>query len=175
MAAPMLEIDPLRPGDPPAISAAFAAIGWHKPAARYERYLAEQARGLREIRVGRVDAQFAGYVVVAWASDYPPFREAGIPEIQDLNVLPPFRRRGIGSCLLDTAEALIATRSEVAGIGFGLSGDYGAAQRLYVRRGYVPDGRGIAHRGVTVAPLQRVPVDDDLVLYCVRLLRSDRP
>jgi hypothetical protein len=71
----------------------------------------------------------------------------------------------------DAAEALISTRSDIAGIGVGLSGDYGAAQRLYVRHGYVPDGRGVASGGAPVAPMQRVVVDDDLVLYLTRRLR----
>ena len=37
-----------------------------------------------------------------------------------------------------------AGRSPLAGIGFGLYADYGAAQRLYVKCGYLPDGRGRA-------------------------------
>lgn len=39
-----------------------------------------------------------------WQSEYAPFREKQIPEIMDLNVLPPFRNQGIGSALLETAE-----------------------------------------------------------------------
>jgi GNAT superfamily N-acetyltransferase len=115
---------------------------------------------------------FAGYVTVVWVSDYRPFAEAGIPEIQDLNVLPQFRRRGIASALMDAAEAAIATRAETAGIGVGLYADYGAAHLMYLRRGYLPDCRGIAYRGVTVAPATRVPVDDDLVLMMARPLHA---
>jgi ribosomal protein S18 acetylase RimI-like enzyme len=115
---------------------------------------------------------FAGYVTVVWVSGYRPFAEAGIPEIQDLNVLPQFRRRGIASALMDAAEAAIAARAETAGIGVGLYADYGAAQLMYLRRGYLPDGRGIAYRGATVAPATRVPVDDDLVLMMARRLHA---
>jgi GNAT superfamily N-acetyltransferase len=115
---------------------------------------------------------FAGYVTVVWVSGYRPFAEAGIPEIQDLNVLPQFRRRGIASALMDAAEAAIATRAETAGIGVGLYADYGAAHLMYLRRGYLPDGRGIAYRGATVAPASRVPVDDDLVLMMARRLHA---
>jgi ribosomal protein S18 acetylase RimI-like enzyme len=115
---------------------------------------------------------FAGYVTVVWVSGYRPFAAAGIPEIQDLNVLPQFRRRGIASALMDAAEAAIAARAETAGIGVGLYADYGAAQLMYLRRGYLPDGRGVAYRGATVAPATRVPVDDDLVLKMVRPLHT---
>jgi GNAT superfamily N-acetyltransferase len=166
----MLEITPLRPDDPPVFEAAFDAIGWHRPAAQYQRYLDEQTADQRPVLVARVDGEFAGSVTVVWEPTYPTFREAKIPEIQDFNVLPKFRRRGIGSALLDAAEALIATRSKVVGIGVGLYPDYGPAQRLYVLRGYVPDGRGIASEAVHVHAGQVVRVDDELALYFTRVV-----
>jgi GNAT superfamily N-acetyltransferase len=161
----MLEITPLRPQDPQVFEAAFEAIGWRKPAAQYLRYLDEQTADQRPVLVARIDGVLAGYVTVVWEAAYDPFREARIPEIQDFNVLPQFRRQRIGSALMDAAEALIATRSQTAGIGVGLYPDYGPAQRLYVLRGYVPDGRGIASATVPVRPGQVVRVDDDLALY----------
>ncbi len=147
------------------IAAAFAALGWQKPASQYLRYLDEQHDGQRVVLVARHEGQFAGYVTIVWRSSYPPFREAGIPEIADFNVLPRWRRRGIGSRLLDLAEEQIAARSVVAGIGVGLFVDYGAAQRLYIQRGYIPDGRGIVWHERTVLPGETVVADDDLVLY----------
>jgi Acetyltransferase (GNAT) domain len=60
---------------------------------------------------------------------------------QDLNILRQFRRQGIASHLLDRVEAEVARHSGVVGIGVGFYPGYNAAQRLYVRRGYVPDGR----------------------------------
>jgi len=168
----MLEITPLTADDPPVITAAFAAIGWDKPQAQYARYLDEQTADERPVLVARWDGDFAGYVTVLWETGYAPFREAGIPEIQDFNVLPHYRRRGIGTALMDAAEALIAGRSATAGIGVGLYPDYGPAQRLYVLRGYVPDGRGLAWNQAQVAPLQTVQVDDDLALYFTRTLRQ---
>lgn len=162
----------LASGDIPILVAAFAALGWRKPAAQYERYLAEQQRGEREILVAWEGWAFAGYLTVVWHSTYPPFRDAGIPESVDFNVLPHLRRRGIGSRLLDEAERHIATRSPVAGIGVGLDADYGAAQRLYVKRGYVPDGRGLVSHGRHVARGEPVVVDDGLALFFTKNLRS---
>ncbi|HEU4884517.1 MAG TPA: GNAT family N-acetyltransferase [Longimicrobium sp.] len=161
-------IRPLRASDPAVIAAAFAAIGWSKPRAQYERYLAEQAAGERDVFVAWVDGGFAGYVTINWHPEYPPFRAEGVPEIQDFNVLPAFRRRGIGSALMDAAEALARSKSTVVGIGVGLDPDYGPAQRMYVRRGYVPDGRGITWQNRTVAYRDQVLVDDDLVLWFTR-------
>ena len=40
----------------------------------------------------------------------------------------------------------VARRSGVVGIGVGLHPGYNAAQRLYVKRGYIPDARGITYR-----------------------------
>lgn len=116
------------------IAAVFAAQGWNKPAAQYERYYAEQCAGEREVLVAKCAGVLAGYVTVVWRSDYQPFGEQAIPEIVDLNVLIAFQRRGIASALLDAAEVRIATRSPIAGIGVGVTADYGAAQMLYVRR-----------------------------------------
>jgi len=47
---------------------------------------------------------------------------------------------------MDVGEQLIATRAVKAGITVGLFDDYGPAQRLYAKRGYLPDGRGAPQR-----------------------------
>jgi GNAT superfamily N-acetyltransferase len=94
-------IRPLQPGDPERITAAFGAAGWPRRRERYERYLVEQDEGLRTILVAAAGDEIRGYGTVAWEPDYPPFVAAGIPEIQDLNVLPRFRRRGIATRLMD--------------------------------------------------------------------------
>jgi len=65
---------------------------------------------------------------------------------------------------MDAAEAKIATRSGLAGLGVGLYADYGPAQRLYVHRGYVPDGRGLAYGRVFIPPGETARVDDDLLI-----------
>jgi GNAT superfamily N-acetyltransferase len=164
----MLSISPLQVGDIAEIAGAFAVLGWNKPAAQYERYLVEQSAHARDCLVARDDGKFCGYVTIVWRSNYPPFRDASIPEIQDFNVLPHFRRHGVGSRLMDEAERIAFARSTIVGIGFGLHHDYGAAQRLYVQRGYVPDGRGITSHGVRVNWGDAVKIDDDLVLYLTK-------
>lgn len=166
-----MQIRRLDDNDAETIAAAFTAQGWDKPAEQYRRYAAEQAEGLRVTLIAEVDGVFAGYLNVVWESDYAGFRDAGIPEIADFNVLERFQRRGIGSALMDAAEALVAERSPVAGIGVGMTADYGKAQILYVRRGYVPDGRGLDSHGKPVVYGMSVPVDHDLVLYLTRHVR----
>ncbi|MGC1376751.1 MAG: GNAT family N-acetyltransferase [Anaerolineales bacterium] len=170
-----LLICPLAETDPERISAAFAAQGWDKPAALYRRYLKEQSDGLRAVFVAEYDGDFAGYVTLVWLSDYPAFRQRNIPEIVDLNVLKLYQRRRIASALLDASEKRAAERSLVVGLGVGLTGDYGPAQRLYIRRGYVPDGSGAWSRGKALQRGDQVPVDDDLVLYLTRPLSPESP
>ncbi|OGO37202.1 MAG: hypothetical protein A2147_01445 [Chloroflexi bacterium RBG_16_57_8] len=155
----------LEAGDTVAIDAAFTGIGWRSRRLQIEGYLREQESGERVGLVAYSVEQFAGYVTVNWKPVYSPFAERGIPLIQDLNVLPPFRRRHIASRLVDEAERRIFDRSPTAGIGVGLYSDYGPAQRMYVLRGYVPDGRGLTYNDQPVAPGHEVRVDDDLILF----------
>lgn len=169
----MLTIRDLQATDIQPIAQAFAELGWNKPASQYEHYLCQQEAGQREVVVVFVGDEFAGYVTVVWASDYEPFRSAAIPEIVDFNVLPKFRRRGIGTRLMDEAERRIAQRSPVAGIGVGMTSDYGAAQRLYVLRGYVPDGRGLISNHRYLQYGESVTVDDDLALMFTKELQQE--
>jgi GNAT superfamily N-acetyltransferase len=145
-------------------------MAWHKPLEQFERYLAEQHAGARQVIVAELQGSLAGYVCVVWEPSYPPFRDQSVPEIQDLNVFPQFRRQRVATRLMDAAEAVIIERSLVAGIGVGLHPGYSAAQRLYVRRGYVPDGNGIMYQGVPVREGQQVFLDDELVLHLTKTL-----
>jgi GNAT superfamily N-acetyltransferase len=165
----------LQEADIELIAGAFARLGWSKPAAQYRGYLAEQDQGRRTVLVAVLDGRFAGYVTVVWQSSYPPFARQAIPEIVDLNVLPWDRRQGIGSALMEAAESQVAQRSPVAGIGVGLDPDYGAAQRMYVRRGYVPDAQGLMYAGRRVRYGDPVTVNDSLVLYLTKEFERGRP
>ncbi|RPJ22224.1 MAG: N-acetyltransferase [Chloroflexi bacterium] len=162
----------LQSADISEIAAAFRQLGWNKPASQYERYLLEQEQKVREVYVAFVQAKFAGYLTICWTSNYEPFRESHIPEIVDFNVLPDFRRQGIGTQLMDKAESEIASVSPMAGIGVGVTADYGAAQKLYILRGYIPDGRGLRYRDHPVRYGEEVRVDDDLVLYFTKNLKQ---
>jgi len=167
-----LTIKNLSEEDCAIIAEAFTRQGWLKPVEQFERLLAEAADGIRKVLVAELDGEFAGYLNVVWRSPYPPFRDRAIPEITDLNVLIKFRRLGVATRLMEDAESLIGHRSDTAGIRVGLTADYGAAQRLYVRRGYVPDGFGLSY---DCEPLQygdTATTDDDLTLGFTKRVRS---
>jgi GNAT superfamily N-acetyltransferase len=164
-----VDICPMTAFDVEAVAEAFRELGWPgKGATLDRRYLDEQEKGDRATFVATLDGVFAGYVTVVWVSDYEPFRNSGIPEISDLNVLPGFRRGGIGSALMDAAEQRIRTRSSTFGLGVGLYADYAAAHLMYLKRGYLPDRQGLIYQNRVVEPGSSVRVDDDLVLMMTR-------
>lgn len=169
-----IQIRPLIREDIISISESFNQIGWNKPPSLFEEYLKEQEAGERFVWVAHVYDQFASYITLKWKSQYPSFKAQNIPEIMDLNVLPHYRKMGIGSLLLDIAEKEAATRSDTIGIGVGLyagaDGGYGAAQRLYIKRGYIPDGKGVTYNYEPTIPGNSYPLDDDLVMWFTKKL-----
>jgi GNAT superfamily N-acetyltransferase len=153
---------------------AEAFESWPKPRTTFERYWTEAGSGERDVLVAMLDDQVSGYVTIRWRSPYPVFVAAGIPEIQDFNVLADFRRQGIGTALMNSAEqAIVAAGHDRSGIGVGLYADYGPAQRMYVKRGYVPDGAGVMVGSRAPRPPRpgtTVRVDDELVLMFTKAL-----
>ncbi len=123
------------------------------------------------IWVAYLNNQIAGYVTLVWQSKYLPFYKNQIPEIKDLNVLPLFRNLGIGLKLLKTAENTAQQKSNIIGIGVGLYSGYAAAQRLYIRNGYIPDGQSIAYNDRTLNYGDKTILDDDLVLFLTKKLK----
>jgi GNAT superfamily N-acetyltransferase len=168
---PAITLRNIESADPALIAAQFAKCGWHKPESQYQRYFEEQTNGSRVVIIAHLNESFAGYGTIVWSSNYPSFRNAGIPEIVDSNVLPPFRRHGVATAIMDEAELQIAERSSVVGIGVGLYADYGPAQRMYVRRGYVPDANGSTWLNRPILGGQTVIADDDLILWLTKQLR----
>lgn len=145
-------------------------MGWTKVSGYFASCCDLQEKGELVLLVAVDGDKYVGHLKIIWLPSYVNFRENKIPEIQDLNVLASYRRQGIATMLVDEAEAIIGERSNIAGIGFGLYADYGAAQRMYILRGYVPDGKGLAYHDSYVSPNQVVHVDDDLVLYLIKNL-----
>jgi len=133
------------------------------------RALLEEPANAGLVLVARESSGVAGYVRLKWRSQHRPFAEAGIPEIADLRVAPRMLRRGVATALIARCERLAREKGHgTIGIGVGLYGDYGPAQRLYFKLGYGPDGTGATCRAVAVTPGKMVRVDDDLVLWLSR-------
>lgn len=158
--------------DIPFLVNEFARYHCNKPRSTFDLYWQEQNTNQRFMWVALHKGQFAGYVTLKWISDYQSFKDQHIPEIMDLNVLSPYRNKGIGTRLLEVAEQLAATQSQVVGLGVGLYNDYGNAQKLYIKKGYIPDGYGVTYKYQPVIPGDSAPVDDDLVLWFTKDISS---
>jgi GNAT superfamily N-acetyltransferase len=138
-------------------------IAGRKEQGYFERCFAEKRRIFA--------AGEAGYVQLNMRPNYEAFRRQNIPEVQDLIVLPEFRNRGIGRSLVAHCEAVVkAAGGGALGISVGLDHGFGAAQRLYVKMGYVPDGAGIAYDDMPVRRGEMRAVDDNLTLKMVKIL-----
>ncbi|HZZ34151.1 MAG TPA: GNAT family N-acetyltransferase [Caulobacteraceae bacterium] len=167
----MADIRELREDDVEAIPLIDGGPAWHGGPEKWRRYWDEHSAGLRFSMVGAIGNRLAAYGSIVWRSQYPPFAEAGIPEIQDMVVSQAWRRRGLATALIAAFEARARDAGyPTMGIGVGLYADYGSAQRLYARLGYRPDGRGITYDNVLAAPGSHVRVDDDLVLWLTKAL-----
>ena len=132
---------------------------------QYER----QAQGDRLILLAQMEGVLYGYCVLNWQPKYTFFKAMSYPEIQDINVHKDNRRQGIASAMIAHCEGLALQRGgKHMGIAVGLTSSYGAAQRLYVKRGYIPDGHGVTCDRKAVASGEFRPVDDDLCLMMVK-------
>ena len=124
------------------LSQGFINQGWPSREEILTRYLKEQESGEREVLVAEVEGAVAGYITILPDAKQGPF--AGMaPELSDFNVFEPFQNQGIGNLLLEEAEKRVKLISDKVTLGVGLHSGYGPAQRLYIKRGYIPDGTGV--------------------------------
>ena len=53
-------------------------------------------------------------------------------------------------------------------LAVGVHSGYGAAQRIYVKRGYIPDGTGVWYQGKQLEQYAPCVNDDDLLLFMAK-------
>ena len=150
-----------------AIVAGECAQGWHATRDKYEMRLRDTAEGRCTALCAEYCGKPVGYINLYYRA-YAPMDRTGLPEIVDFGVLEEYRKNGIGSALMDAAEALAAERADAVCLGVGLHSGYGAAQRMYVKRGYIPDGTGVWYGGKMLEPYAPCVNDDDLNLFFVK-------
>ena len=146
------------------LSRGFISQGWPSREEILTRYFKEQESGEREVLVAEIDGAVAGYVTILPSAKHGPFAEV-YPELSDFNVFEPFRNQGVGNQLLEEAEKRVKLVSIKVSLGVGLHSGYGAAQRLYIKRGYIPDGTGVWYQNHQ--PAMNAVCEDigELVLY----------
>lgn len=149
----------------------FAEQKWNKPYELFENYFNLQTGGQRRVIVAEVNGEVAGYVTLLSSTDSGPFANKGIPEIVDFNVLIKYQRRGIGNKIMDVVESIAKETSKYVSLAVGLHYGYGSAQRMYVKRGYIPDGSGVWYQGERLEQYVECINDDDLNLYMLKDLK----
>lgn len=165
-------IRPMNASDPAYFAAEECAQGWHSTPGQLERRIQDEQAGLCYTFVAECEGSPAGYVSLYLNPATGAFADQGIPEIVDFAVLEKFRRRGIGGRLMDAAEKAALKHCDHVWLGVGLHSGYGSAQRMYVKRGYVPDGSGVWYNDRVCDPYAPCVNDDDLVLYMIKDLRT---
>ena len=146
------------------LSRGFISQGWPSREEILTRYFKEQESGEREVLVAEVEGALAGYISILPCAKQGPFAEI-YPELSDFNVFEPFQNQGIGNLLLEEAEKQVRLISDKVTLGVGLHSGYGPAQRLYIKRGYIPDGTGVWYQNHQ--PAMNAVCEDigELVLY----------
>ena len=158
------------PSDAQIITGEEIAQGWNQTIEKYEMRLRHQADGKSIAFVAEYKGNIAGYVNVYLNPESGPFASRGYPEIVDFGVLEKYRNHGIGTKLMDVAEKIALNYSNAVCLGVGLHSGYGSAQRMYVKRGYIPDGSGVWYRDKVCPQYADCCNDDDLVLYLSKIL-----
>ena len=161
--------------DPDFFARQERAQGWHATPEKLLRRLSDHREGRAVTLVAVYDGEPAGYGSVYPDAQEGPFAGKGFCEIVDLAVLERFRRRGIGNLLLDVAEGIAFTYADTVYLAVGLHSGYGSAQRIYVRRGYLPHDSGAWYAGSPAQPYQGYPLDDNLVLYLSKTFSQGTP
>jgi ribosomal protein S18 acetylase RimI-like enzyme len=157
--------------DPKVICKEEIAQGWQANEEKYLKRLADNAAGKSIALVAEYKGNVAGYINVYINALWGSFANMGYCEIVDFGVLEKYRCYGIGSKLMDAAEKIASEYSDTVYLGVGLHSGYGSAQRMYHKRGYIPDGKGVWYKDKIAEPHKTYCNDDDLNLYFSKKLR----
>ncbi len=142
------------------------AQGWHTDISKFLKRLQDQSAGKCVSLAAVYKGLPAGYANVYLTVLSGAFAGKGFPEIVDFGVLEKYRRNGIGGKLMDVAEKIAGRYADRVCLAVGLHSGYGSAQRMYAKRGYIPDGTGVWYRGKPCAQYEtEIANDDDLVLF----------
>ena len=132
-----------------SLSHGFMNQGWPGREEILARYFLEQESGGREVLVAEIDGAVAGYVTILPSAKHGPFAEV-YPELSDFNVFEHFSKSRDWESTARRSRKRVKFVSSKVTLGVGLHLGYGPAQRLYIRRGYIPDGTGVWYQKSTL-------------------------
>ncbi|MCM1568419.1 MAG: GNAT family N-acetyltransferase [Roseburia sp.] len=155
----------MEPSDAAVITGEELAQGWEATIDKYEMRLRHQEEGRAVSLVAEYNGKLAGYINIYLKALDGAFMDKGYPEIVDFGVLIKYRNHGVGTKLMDVAEQIASEYSDTVCLGVGLHSGYGSAQRMYIKRGYIPDGSGVWFHNSVCGQYETCCNDDDLVLW----------
>lgn len=116
------------------------------------------------------NGEIAGYVFLYYKCKWGGLANCDIPGVVDLIVFEKYRKKGVATVLMDSAEEIAKKHCDKVYLDVCLNSKYGPAQRLYVKRGYVPDGKGVYYEEKVCETNAMCRNDDELTLCLVKKL-----
>lgn len=155
-----MEID-----DAKIIYETYLSYGWNPSMQTYQDYYKEQKENKRKVFIAEYEGEVSGLCTLVMNPTEGPLGGYGYPEIVDLTVFFHVHNKGIGNKLLDVCEREAAKVADTVYLAVGVHSGYGAAQRIYFKRGYIPDGSGVWYKGKQLEQYASCCNDDDLLLF----------
>lgn len=116
------------------------------------------------------EGEIAGYVFVYFNCRWGALKNQNLPGIVDLIVFEKYRRCGIATKLMNEAEIIAKKHGVNVYLDVCLNSSYGAAQIFYIKRGYVPDGKGVYYEEKVCPESMKCVNDDELTICLVKEL-----
>ena len=134
------------------------------------RQLANQEKQECSALLALYHGNVAGYVFLYYKCRWGALANRNLPCVADLIVFEKYRKQRIATILMDVAEDIAGKYSNQVYLEVCLNSEYGPAQRLYVKRGYVPDGKGVYYEEKVCETDAVCKNDDELTLCLIKEL-----
>lgn len=146
--------------------------GWFSELSVFNEYFKFQEMGELYCFIATINTEIAGYTALKRHAKSGPYKDLGFPELSDFNVFEKYRRQGIGNQMMDIVENFASQLNHFITLAVGLHSGYGSAQKLYIKRGYIPDGSGVWYQDKPLEPYSSCINNDELVLYLSKELKK---
>lgn len=136
----------------------------------FERQLANQDKQECTALIALCDGEVAGHVFLYYKCRWGGMANCNLPSVVDLVVFEKYRKKGIATKLMNIAEEIAKEYGSKIYLDVCLNSEYGPAQVLYIKRGYVPDGKGVYYEEKVCETNADCKNDDELTLCLVKEL-----
>lgn len=135
-----------------------------------KKQIQHQEDGLCTALLAVYEEKIAGYVYLYYHCKWGGLANQSYPGIVDLFVMDDYRSKGIGNTLMSVAENIAKQYANQVYLDVGLCSSFGSAHRLYAKRGYIPDGKGVYYDDKVCETNAVCKNNDDLTLCLIKEL-----